>query len=261
MTWSDLHDLRSFARQSLPFALALLIGAASASPAQDTSLLAHSRQIVVVTTPDWDSVHGTLQRYARRGTNAAWKKIGEPIAVVVGKSGTGWGDGLIAVPAHAPGDPVKHEGDGKSPAGVFRVGTVFGYAAQKPDAWAMPYRPLTPATECVDDRASQHYNRIVERTDFPPDWKSSEHMRSEGEYYQWGAVIEQNPENRPGDGSCVFLHVSDDSGKGTTGCTAMSKPELETVLEWFRPDDNPLLVEMPMAEYRQAAKALHLPQH
>lgn len=200
-----------------------------------------------------------MQRYERHSAGERWQKVGERIAVVVGTGGMGWGDGLMAIPGHAPADPVKHEGDGRSPAGVFSLGTTFGYAPDKLAGWAMPYRPLTPATECVDDRDSKHYNQIVERTGVTPDWKSSEHMRSVGVYYEWGAVVEQNPERRPGDGSCVFLHVSDGSGGGTAGCTAMGKPELEMILGWLRPGAEPLIVEMPIAQYNQAANALRLP--
>lgn len=222
--------------------------------------LPHSRQILVVTTPSWSSVTGTLQRYERQQRGRHWRKVGEPVAVVVGKAGMGWGDGIVAVPGHSPTDPVKHEGDGRSPAGLFRLGTLFGYAPEKPAAWSMPYRPLTPATECVDDRASTHYNLIVDCTDVTPDWNSSEHMRSMGIFYQWGAVIEQNPANKPGDGSCVFLHVSDPSGEGTSGCTAMAESQLEAVLAWLKPEDHPLIVEMPIAQYRRAAKSLNLPK-
>lgn len=218
-----------------------------------------SRQLLIVTTPDWHSVSGTLQRYERNRPGKAWRKVGEPIDVVVGKSGMGWGDGLFPVPGRAAADPVKHEGDGRAPAGIFRVGTTFGYAHDKPAAWLMPYRVLTAATECVDDRDSKYYNQIVERTSVTADWKSSEHMRSEGVYYQWGAVILQNPGDMPGDGSCVFLHVSDGSGEGTAGCTAMVKPELENILGWLKPAENPLVIEMPVAEYEQAAKSLRLP--
>ena len=137
------------------------------------------------------------------------------------------------------------------------MGSAFGYAAEKPSTWKLAYRPLTPATECVDDRDSKYYNQIVERTSTALDWKSSEHMRSEGAYYEWGAVIEQNPEIKAGDGSCVFLHVSD--GSGTAGCTAMPKKRLERVLEWLTPAEDPLIVEMPVEEYRRAAKRLGLP--
>jgi len=200
-----------------------------------------------------------MQRYERHRAGQPWRKVGELIPVVVGKGGMGWGDGIEAVPGHAEADPVKHEGDGRTPAGVFRIGATFGYALDKPAAWAMPYRPLTPTTECVDDRDSKYYNQIVERTGVSPDWKSSELMRSEGVYYQWGAVVQQNPKGTPGDGSCVFLHVSDGSGDGTSGCTAMAKPELETVLGWLKPGDDPLIVEMSITRYRQATKDLRLP--
>ena len=254
-----LDTLRFFAKRIVKFDFALLMIAVYASAANGPSALMQSRQLLIVTTPDWNSVTGTAQRYERRLRGESWRKIGKPIAVVVGKGGMGWGDGALAVPGHAGTDPVKHEGDGKSPAGVFRVGTAFGYAANKPAPWSMPYQSLTPAIECVDDRDSKYYNQIVERTTVTPDWRSSEHMRSEGVYYEWGAVIEQNPENVPGDGSCVFLHVSDGSGRGTSGCTAMTEQELETVLNWFKPSDDPLIIEMPIEKYRQVAKTLRLP--
>lgn len=84
--------------------------------------------------------------------------------MVVGKGGLGWGDGAVAIGGHATADPVKREGDGRSPAGIFGIGSAFGYAAERPTGWALPYLALTPATECVDDRDSKHYNRIVERS-------------------------------------------------------------------------------------------------
>lgn len=179
--------------------------------------------------------------------------------MVVGQEGMAWGDGVMAVPPHTAADPVKHEGDGRSPAGIFRIGTAFGYAAAKPAAWAIPYRVLTPETECIDDPTSRHYSQIVEQTEVTPDWKSSEHMRAEGVYYEWGAVIDQNPDTRPGEGSCVFLHASDDSGAGTEGCTAMKKTHLETMLGWLKPNRKPLMVEMPVEQYRQVERVLDLP--
>jgi L,D-peptidoglycan transpeptidase YkuD (ErfK/YbiS/YcfS/YnhG family) len=253
------QHLRPFAKRFLSFGIVLLIGASHASAARRPSALTQSRQMLIVTTPDWHSVAGTMQRYERHRAGQPWRKVGELIPVVVGKGGMGWGDGIVAVPGHTSTDPVKHEGDGRTPAGVFSVGATFGYALDKPAAWAIPYRPLTPATECVDDRDSKYYNQIVERTGVTPDWKSSEKMRSEGVYYQWGAVIEQNPKGRPGDGSCVFLHVWGGNGEGTSGCTAMAKPVLETVLGWLKPGGDPLVVEMPITEYRLAVKTLRLP--
>lgn len=254
-----LDTLRFSANRFVKFGFILLMVAGYAMAANHRPVLSQSRQILVLTTPDWQSVSGTAQRYERRRAGESWRKVGEPIAVVVGKGGMGWGDGVEAVSGHAATDPVKQEGDRRSPAGVFRIGSAFGYPPDKPVAWVMPYIPLTLATECVDDRNSKYYNQIVERTNVTSDWNSSEHMRSAGVYYQWGAIVEQNPENKPGDGSCVFLHVWDGTGGGTSGCTAMAKPELETVLNWLKPGGDPLLIAMPIAEYRRVAKALRLP--
>lgn len=256
-----------FERESIGSGVGLLVSigclllalTGGATAAGHHSVLRQARQLLVVTTADWEAVPGTMQRYERSGAGKPWQRVGNPIRVVVGKGGMGWGDGAEAVPGHAAADPVKHEGDGKSPAGVFRIGTAFGYAAQEPAGWTMPYVALTQATECVDDVDSQHYNRIVERGQVTPDWKSSEHMRSVGVYYEWGAEVEQNPQALPGDGSCVFLHIWDGGKSGTEGCTAMAKPEVEMLLGWLKPSDEPLLVELPIEKYRQAEKVLHLP--
>ena len=56
----------------------------------------------------------------------------------------------------------------------------------------MPYLNLTPSIECVDDAGSKYYNRIVDRSVVAPDWNSSEHMRSAGEAYRWGIVVDHN---------------------------------------------------------------------
>ena len=133
----------------------------------------------MVTTSSWDAVEGRLQRFERATTDEAWRPIGEPIAGVVGKNGLGWGIGLMATgdQCSIPTDPVKKEGDGKSPAGVFALGTAFGYDSQPLPGIKLPYLSLTPSIECVDDAASKFYNRFVDRTAVAPDWNSSEHMR------------------------------------------------------------------------------------
>jgi D-alanyl-D-alanine dipeptidase len=231
---------------------------AKGSPGPASSL-AHSRQLIVVTTADWKAVNGVLRRYERTAPGRPWRHVGGAIPVVVGSKGMGWGSGAALMPARAPDDPVKHEGDRRAPAGIFHLGTAFGFAPQKPAAWKMPYLALTPTIECVDDSHSRFYNRIVDRSAVTPDWSSSEHMLAVGEYYRWGVVVEQNPGVLPQGGSCVFLHIWGGDGGGTEGCTAMAKPDIEAVLEWLRPAAKPLLVQMPLETYRQVEKDLRLP--
>ena len=244
----------------------------SAQGGADTSdVLSHSSQMIVVTTSSWNAVEGRLQRYERSGTQETWHPVGEPISIVVGKNGMGWGIGLRAgddSTVRIASDPVKREGDGKSPAGVFALGTAFGYASEPLRGLKMQYLNLNPSTECVDDPGSKHYNRIVDRSVVAPDWNSSEHMREVGESYRWGIVVDHNgivagananpPE--PGGGSCVFLHIWHSNSQGTAGCTAMSQSELERLLVWLDPARKPLLVQLPKPAYERLIDRWKLPE-
>jgi D-alanyl-D-alanine dipeptidase len=234
------------------------------APAQAPQPLRMARQMLVVTTPGWDAVAGQLQRFERVRADQRWKPVGPPIAIVVGKNGMGWGAGLAAVKDPGvpdPKDPVKKEGDGKSPAGVFGIGAAFGTSADPLAGLKLHYTPLTPTIECVDDTGSHYYNRIVDRNAVTPDWSSSEHMAGEVEAYRWGAVIEHNAgPTIPGVGSCVFLHIWAASTHGTAGCTAMPQDQLEPILTWLDPAATPILVQLPEAQYRKLRKSWLMPR-
>lgn len=242
---------------------------AQAGAAAEPNEFAGSTQIIVVTTSDWNAVEGRLQRFERATGRDAWSPVSEPISVVVGKNGLGWGIGVMATDdpnIRSTSDPVKKEGDGKAPAGVFALGTAFGYAPQPLLGSKMPYLNLTTSIECVDDPGSKSYNRLVDRSTVAPDWNSSEHMRAIEEY-RWGVVVDHNgtvtgvKRNRPvpGGGSCVFLHIWRSLTQGTAGCTAMPQIELETLLTWLDPARKPLLVQLPVPEYARLANRWKLP--
>ncbi len=248
----------------------VVICAASFAPAQgeEPAALHASMQVLVVTTQDWNAVDGILQAYERPQARKRWKAVGGPIPVVVGKNGLGWGVGLASASdegRRGAGDsvtlgPVKHEGDGKSPAGIFRLSTSFGYAAQGQARWKMPYVSLTPSVECVDDASSKFYNRVLDRATVAPDWNSSEHMLRPDELYRWGLVVDHNADPvTPGTGSCIFMHIWMGPGQGTTGCTAMTQEHLEGVLAWLDPAKNPLLVQLPRSEYKKLRRHWKLP--
>ena len=222
--------------------------------------LARSRQLVVVTTGGWDALAGTLRRYERKGAKSAWRSVGAELPVVVGRNGLGWGEGLN----DARGDgPVKKEGDGKAPAGVFRLTSAFGYAPARDARWLrMPYLALTETIECVDDVNSSNYNLILDRNRVAPvDWKSSEQMRGQGESYRWGVVVAHNSDPPvAGRGSCIFLHVWRGPDKGTAGCTALEQARLEELMRWLDPQKRPALVQLPRAEYARLGALWRLPE-
>lgn len=242
-------------------ALAALLGAPGSAPAQAPPA-PDARQLLLVTTAGWDAVPGVLRRYERATPRGAWRPVGEPVTVVVGRSGLGWGRGLHAV-SPAAADPVKREGDGRAPAGAFRIGSAFGYASATSVRWIrMPYIHSTASFRCVDDVKSALYNQVVDSAAVRKDWTGNvERMRLSDGQYRLGAIVEHNwgEQTRPGDGSCIFLHVWKGPGQGTAGCTAMDESAMAEVLRWLNPDAAPALVQLPRAEYEAKRAAWGLP--
>lgn len=238
-------------------ALALLVGtsactqgatssaASSHVPVPPPSPIAEARQLVVVTTPAWDSTSGTLRRFARAASGAPWQAVGGDVPIVVGQTGLAW-DGTLGR-ANA-GEPVKREGDGKSPAGAFALDTAFGFQVQQMVPWVrLPYLQLRETTECVDDASSEHYNTIVDREQVTRvDWKSAERMRRI-EQYRLGVHVAYNgaPPSR-GRGSCIFLHIWAGPRSVTAGCTAMDPGMLEEIVRWLDPQRQPMIVQLPV---------------
>jgi D-alanyl-D-alanine dipeptidase len=221
--------------------------------------LTESRQLILVTTAGWNAVDGELKRYERDSINDKWKMIGEKIPIVVGGNGMAWGKGLHGDAVGA--GPVKKEGDGRSPAGVFGLSLAFGYAAREQAGEVKtPYVQAVATLECVDDPRSAHYNKVIDRAGVEnPDWKSSERMRRDDDQYRWGVVVDHNARGEPGCGSCIFLHIWEARGKGTTGCTAMNSLSMEDVLRWLDAKKRPALVQLPKAEFERLRKAWGLP--
>ena len=246
------------------FSLALLcvtcvaVSTVGARPASVPPQLVSAQRLVVVTTPDWDAVGGSLQAFDR-GSSGTWQAARELVPIVVGEHGMAWDAGLEAPPA--PG-PRKTEGDGRSPAGVFALGTAFGYFPPSEARWlSLRYTEVTSSLECVDDPASQFYSQLVDRRVVTPDWSSSEKMREVGPQYHWGVIVEYNTRPVvPRRGSCIFLHVAGADGRGTAGCTAMAEPALKALMAWLDPAAKPVLVQLPRAVYDQVRDAWSLPQ-
>jgi D-alanyl-D-alanine dipeptidase len=237
------------------------VSAASAQRAGSPATVAPApgalaRQLVVVTTPEWDAVTGVMRRYARSSAGSRWRAEGGPVPVVVGRAGLAWGDDALRTSAR---EPRKREGDGRAPAGMFPLDTAFGFEPALP--WVrLPYLPLTAGSECVDDSVSVHYNTIVDRDAVPiVDWTSAEHMRRI-EQYRLGVVVGYNARlPRRGLGSCIFLHVWAGPQSPTAGCTAMPAAEMASLLRWLDPPRRPVLVQLPATQYATLRRRWRLP--
>lgn len=206
-----------------------------------------NEQIVLVVADDLNKSTGILQRFER--ISERYQKKGDPQNVNLGRSGLGWGLGENRL-RHSPDELKKYEGDGRSPAGVFRLKQIFGYASHLPGL--MPYRQMRRDHICVDDPESTYYNMIVP-VESNLSIKSFEWMRRDDTLYALGITVGHNLQKIPNRGSCIFLHIEKAPGSATSGCTSMSTEDLLTIISWLNPEKEPLLVQIPRKECSQVA--------
>ena len=221
-------------------------------------IAAEKTQLVTVVSNQWSDFRATMRRFERE-PGLRWKPIGAPVEVVLGREGYGWGRGLHgpSAPEGRPG-PIKREGDGRSPAGVFNIGDAYGYGPARDDL-SLRYSQATDELRCVDDPRSSHYNRIVSIENTEQDWRSAERMRRDDDLYRLTIVVEHNTSRtKPGAGSCIFLHVWNGPDKGMSGCTAMPMDALEELAAWLDPEAA-VLVALPRAEYEALKRPWNLP--
>lgn len=190
--------------------------------------LGSPQKIILVLSSNWVSPHATLSFWQKLEKNI-WKKQEKNYTVSIGRNGLGLGDewsnykiGLNA--------PIKKEGDGKTPLGLFLLGRKFGKQPAEIFNQQENYLLLNQGTECVDDVESPYYNQIVETTQgnllVTKNWKSSEAMMKEPLYDQGITVNYQSSASRKA-GSCIFIHLEDSKKTGTSGCIAMDKKLLD----------------------------------
>lgn len=127
----------------------------------------------------------------------------------------------------------KHEGDGGSPAGVWRL--VHGY--WRPDRLArpdcpLPMRPLGPRQGWAEDPADPAYNRPILH---PHRWPA-DRMRRGDPLYDICMVTDHNADPPvPGAGSAIFVHLWRGPRRPTAGCIAFRRGDLEWILARWSP--------------------------
>lgn len=141
----------------------------------------------------------------------------------------------------APG--AKREGDGKTPSGTYAITELFGL--EEPADATLPFLEIGAELHCVDDVRSRHYNRTVDSRLIERDYQSHEVMLRPDGLYDLGAVIDYNPEGKPGAGSCIFLHIAREDGGPTAGCVALQRDDLFELIDRLKDADNPVIEIRP----------------
>lgn len=196
------------------------------------------KQLLLVSASNASQNKAMLYSYERTSHTQTWKSVFDAIPVTLGRNGLAVGLGLNVLPESTL-LPLKFEGDGKSPAGVFKLSHIFGYDRTTPNS-KMPYIHLGADIHCVDDSGSKYYNQIISKRS---GYKSFESMRRQDMLYEWGIVVEHNKEGIQQRGSCIFIHVMNKKRGSTAGCTAMKKQDLLKIITWLDKESHPVLVQ------------------
>ena len=226
---------------------------AATAPPYVPSNLAHvgqSDQVIVVTSPSWDSPRGTLRAYERSATG--WRRVVSATPADLGWSGMA-------------GASARRQNTGRTPAGTFAIPSAFGrlpdpgsdlpyLQIDRDDAW--PYSPDHPWTYNVLQTAPYRWTSYGDNVEVL--WRH-------GRQYRYAAVLDYNlPKDihtgasgvryatTPADtskGGGIFLHVTD--GTPTAGCIAVAEPAMQRLLRWLDPEKHPLLVAGPIGAIDQ----------
>lgn len=204
------------------------------------SYLHHNNQVLFVKTLSDSSIHGTMFLYERKNQHQSWK-LKDSFNVVVGENGLGK-DATSSINVNNI-THTKHEGDGKSPAGIFKLGPVFSYHNLK--KLHMPFVQVDTNFYCVDDLNSSYYNTLIKADTAQHNYNSFEYMKRKDDFYEYGVWVKYNTDTiKAGNGSCIFIHIWRNENSGTAGCTATTKENVLKLIYWLNQKKNPVLLQV-----------------
>jgi L,D-peptidoglycan transpeptidase YkuD (ErfK/YbiS/YcfS/YnhG family) len=200
-------------RSALMFLLCTLLISSHASAQTCPAVMQSARRLVLVTVRNLASSAATLRLFARERPEAGWTRIGSAEPVNIGTRGVAWGPAFRAFAAD--GDPIKVEGDKRSPAGFYSIGRPFGFT---PSPLAR-YLRLRRDHVCVEDSASPAYNTIT--TIKAAGRSASSEDMGVMPRYRRGLIIDYPTDAASKAGSCIFIHIWKGPARSTEGCLTL----------------------------------------
>lgn len=188
-------------------------------------LQAGVEQALIVHQDSTDIYKATLTVWEKN--DGTWQPVFDSMPAVIGRNGL------------APLNEKK-EGDGRTPSGIYKLGTAFGYG--KRIDTKLFYRQVSEDDHWVDDPESPQYNQWVTGN---PRAKSFENLKRNDDLYKYAVVIEYNISPiKPGEGSAIFLHVWRASDKPTAGCVAVDEANIKRLLSWLDQSKKPVIFSL-----------------
>jgi len=226
-------------RTALAATLLLVLTGCQKNVALCPSALRDVTRLVLVITASMADTRATLRTFERATKEEAWLPVSEPEPAVVGVSGLAWGHPFVSFAEQ--GEPEKREDDKRTPAGIYGFGATFGFEDAKRDGHL---RLASGEHYCVDDVRSPHYGRIVPRS-VAGEGMSGEEMAAI-DVYKRGIVIDYPPKRQSRAGSCIFVHIWEGEGIGTSGCVALVEARVAQLQKWAKADRTAIAI-LPQA--------------
>lgn len=247
-------------KKKLFFLIALVL----CSRVSFAQLPADCSQAVIGIADGWDSSVVSLS-VVEKQANGHWMRILGPVQGRLGRAGLVWGLGLHTNPR---GAITKREGDGRSPAGIFRIGGLWTtHKTPVKHNRRIPEVRVDPRDLWVSDPSQPHmYNRHI-RLNHPAStpWELKEQMRQTDYAHSIKLLICHNTQETPGRpvvgaGSSIFFHIwRHDGAAPTAGCTSMAESNLRSLIAKLDPARNPVYILLPRAEYARLHSSWRLP--
>jgi L,D-peptidoglycan transpeptidase YkuD (ErfK/YbiS/YcfS/YnhG family) len=204
---------------TLVFVVVLALGTASVSQAQNAPWFAQSvgnaTQVISVVGVGGSSAK--MDVYQR--TAAGWQPVAAGIPAFIGASGMA---------------PQTHDGQMKTPMGVFTLDFAFG--TEPSPGGGLQYVQVGPNHWWDGDMKSPTYNtmQVCEEAQCSFDTDPASGTENlEIPQYVHAVVMGVNKERVPGNGGAFFLHATD--GGPTAGCVAIDDAKLVEIMRWLKP--------------------------
>jgi L,D-peptidoglycan transpeptidase YkuD (ErfK/YbiS/YcfS/YnhG family) len=208
--------------------------ATSPCPASLPAELAYTgsaRQLITVEGSSYGTTYATVEWWQKAG--GCWAAAGGPLSGRIGYNGF---------------SDHHREGDGTTPTGMYGIGPIMYGNAANPGVQEV-YHHLVCGDWWDEDPSSPEYNTFqhVPCGQKPPFGGGSEALWTETNAYPSFAVVDYNTDPVvAGAGSGIFVHA--DIGSGTDGCVSLPLPDLDALLRWIDPADDPQIVMGPATE-------------
>ncbi|MGB5113358.1 MAG: L,D-transpeptidase family protein [Mycobacterium sp.] len=153
------------------------------------------------------------------------------------RTAAGWNPIEVGIPAHIGANgmaPETHDGEMKTPMGVFTLD--FGFGTEPNPGGGLPYVEVGPDHWWDGDMQSPTYNtmQVCKKAQCPFDTDPSRGTENlQIPQYAHAVVMGVNKARIPGNGGAFFLHTTD--GGSTAGCVAIDDATLVKIMRWLRP--------------------------